>query len=335
LDAITNQSRRRRILSGVGWAILALTILSQVLAWNHARKFMTFSDAVDRTRPPEKLGRWERLVVLFRGVDFPRPTNRRTPMDVGLGFETLRIPAEPEVMLEAWRIPAPKESPARGVILLFHGYGGSKDGLLGMGMEFHRMGLEVWLTDFRGVGGSSGSTTSLGYHEAEDVRAVYGAAADRAPGLPVFLHGASMGAAAVMRAVAELGIRPVGIVGECTFARFQDAVENRFAVMGLPRNPGGWMLTFWGGRVAGFDAFQHQPVEYLRRIRIPVLLIHGDRDTRVRSEEAEELGRAAAGPVKLARLADSGHEGGLATSPTEWRRALEAFLDAHLPPPSR
>jgi uncharacterized protein len=328
-------SARRRILVRVVSGVAAVVFLTQLLAWNHARKFMTFSNATVRTRPPESLGRLERLGVLVRGVDFPRPGNHRTPRDLGLEFETLQISVPPDVLLETWRLPAPKGGPTRGVILLFHGYGGSKDGLLGMGEAYHRMGLEVWLTDFRGVGGSSGNTTSLGYHEAEDVRAVFAAASSRAAGIPVFLHGASMGAAAVMRAVGELGIEPRGIVGECTFARFQDAVENRFAAMGLPRNPGGWLLTFWGGRVAGFNGFRHQPVGYLRRIRVPVLLIHGERDTRVRSEEAEELKRAAAGTVTLVRLADSGHEGGLATSPAEWTKAVEEFLSGTLASPSR
>ena len=41
--------------------------------------------------------------------------------------------------------------------------------LLAPAQAFHRLGYDAILVDFRGVGGSSGNTTTLGVREAQDV----------------------------------------------------------------------------------------------------------------------------------------------------------------------
>lgn len=286
---------------------------------------MEYASSDRRTPSPESLEGSGKLKVLLQGVSFPRPRNSRTPADLGLAFEEVEVRTRDGVSLRSWRLPADPPNASGTVVLLFHGYGGSRDGLLEAAALLRRHGHEAWATDFRGSGDSEGNRTSLGFHEAEDVRAVFEEARRRSPGRRIFLYGFSMGGAAALRAAAQLGVAPDGVLLEATFARFVDAIGNRFRAMGLPAEPGTTLLAFWGGRVAGFDGFAHRPVDDIARVRVPILVIQGAKDTRVRRDEAEAL-RNAAPRADLVLLKKAGHEVGLAAEPDAWREAVLGFL---------
>jgi hypothetical protein len=49
------------------------------------------------------------------------------------------------------------------------------------------------------------------------------------------------------------------------------------------------LLDFWGGIQNGFWAFIHNPTEYAKKVRCPVLLLYGEKDNRVSSGEIDEI----------------------------------------------
>ena len=100
----------------------------------------------------------------------------------------------------------------------------------------------------------------------------------------------------------------------------------RDELMGMPVFPMARLLVFWGGAQHGFDAFEHNPVDYARRISIPTLLMHGDRDAMVHVNEAERVAASLAGPKLFHVFADVGHEGYLARRPDKWKALVEQFL---------
>ena len=263
-----------RLLLGV--SLVAGFLAMNTVAWLHARAMSRFVRTGERTASPEKLSVLARAGVLLTGVTLLRPENRRTPKDFRLEFQMVRFPGAKGIQLEAWFIPASAES-AKGVALLFHGYGASKESLLPVAVEFHAFGWSTLLVDFHGSGGSAGDTTSVGWHEAEDVAAAFTAAATLAPGKPRVLYGASMGAAACLRAIHTLGLKPDALVMECPFDRMLTTVRSRFRAMRVPSWPFAELLVFWGGRQGSFDAFAHNPVDYARAVTCPVLLMHGGR----------------------------------------------------------
>ena len=79
-----------------GWfkILVAVLIIGTIgingLAFIHARAMMEFSEAGARTPRPEHLGVLEKVQVLITGITIPRPQNKKTPEEVGLGFETHR-----------------------------------------------------------------------------------------------------------------------------------------------------------------------------------------------------------------------------------------------------
>jgi hypothetical protein len=254
----------------------------------------------------------------------PRPENYSTPSDRGLTYETQRIQLANQEFLEAWFVPHPK---AEGLVLLFPPYAGSKASLLEPAKILHDLGYNTLLIDFRGVGGSSGSNTTLGVQEATDVVAAIAYAKQRWEKQPILVYGASMGAVATMRAIAKSNVTVDAIILESPFDRLLTTVQHRFQAMGLPASPGAELIVFWGGIQQQINGFAHNPVEYAANIHIPVLLLHGTADQRVTTSEAEAIFQSLPKLKQLVFFPGAIGHGAIAHShPVHWKQAVQQFL---------
>src|SRR5262245_51672241 len=202
------------------------------LAYVHARSFTSFAAGGQRTMDPDRMTFSQRMQVLVAGPAVPRPVIRETPATFRLRYETHRFRTADGVVLEAWRVPLAE---AKGMVLLFHGYADSKSSVLTEARVFLDMGYEPVLVDFRGSGGSDGNTTSIGYHEAEDVWASVVHAGRWPASEHLVVFGSSMGAAAVLRAAALHDLPVDGLILQAPFARLTEAVAHRFDNLHAPR----------------------------------------------------------------------------------------------------
>ena len=133
-----------------------------LVAYNHAGKFIRYSQSNKPAVSLDGLSGREKLSLLWNGVDRARPVNNRTP---NWPYESLTVQSSKSI--ECW---ASDKEDAIGTILLFHGYGGCKGGLLENASVFRGMGYNTLLVDFMGSGGSEGMETSIGYWEGEQVK---------------------------------------------------------------------------------------------------------------------------------------------------------------------
>jgi uncharacterized protein len=302
-------------------------VLFNMVAYNHAYAMTHFSHTGTRTEGPGSLSLWGKLRTLITGVNLPRPTNDRTPAALELSFDTHTFLLPEGCNLEAWHIP---HAEPKGLVIMFHGYGGSKSTMLPQAEAFHGFGYSTFLVDFRGSGGSSGDITTVGVREADDVTAaVEYARTAELPG-PIILYGASMGSAAILRAIEVNGVRPNAIVIECPFDRLLSTVGNRFTAMGLPAFPLAETLVFWGGTQHGFDGFAHNPVDYAASVTCPVLLMHGDNDRWVTRVQAESIFQKLAGEKEFVVFSGVGHQSYLEAKPEEWKEHVSRFLTTKL-----
>ncbi|MBP7829959.1 MAG: alpha/beta fold hydrolase [Kiritimatiellae bacterium] len=312
---------RLRPVLGLGAAAL---LLLQVAAWNHARSFLNYR-AGGPAAAIEALSAGDKILILFRGAARARPVNDRSPAQFGLEFETVTFSAADGADLEAWFIPAPGD---RWPVLFFHGYGTSRSSLLEEAAAVRAMGHPVLLVDLRGSGGSTGNRTTLGVREAFDVQAAAEWIRGRLPDRDgLFLYGQSMGGAAVLRAVAVLGVEADGIVVEAVFDTMLNAVRNRFRALGWPAFPAAESLVLWGGVQCGFNGFRHNPAEYAAGTKVPTLVLHGEKDPRVTTEQAQRLFGRLVGPRFMVRFSSAGHSSCLAADSEKWRKAVRQCLE--------
>lgn len=323
---VTNppRPRKRRLWSRIlFYSFFAGFIGINCLAHFHARAMTTFVSTGARTAAPEKMSLLGKAKVLLTGVQFPRPENRRDPGDFGLEFQRHRYPGSFGLELEAWSV-IPES--AKGLVLMFHGNGASKESLLPTAKIINGLGWGCALIDFHGSGGSEGSTTSIGWHESMDVVASHDHFFGKAPGGPIIHYGVSMGSAAVLRALHTDTIKPDGIILELPFDRLINAARQRFHALGLPSWPLADLLILHGGWQQGFDGFAHAPSEYAKSIELPALVLNAERDRRAPPAQAIAVFKALSGPKQRRQFTALGHENICAAAPAEWRATVAAFL---------
>jgi len=315
----------------IGAALLMGLAALNVAAYRHARAFTHFASPGHRTQPPQLLSVDQKIQVLVSGVRVPRPENLRTPRDVGLAYERHVFTGARAVPLEAWLVP---RAEARGTVVLFHAHAASKDSQLREAKVFHGMGFNAFLVDFYGSGGSGGNGTSIGFHEATDVAKAYEYALSLSGSGPIVLYGASMGAAAVLKGVADHTLHPAALVLECPFDSLIGTVRHRFTTMGVPSFPLADILVFWGGVQEGFNGFRYRPAESASRIDRPTLLLNGEDDEWVRPEEARSILDRLRGPKAITFFPGVGHDSYLRRRPEAWKAAVSGFLDEFLRAPA-
>jgi alpha-beta hydrolase superfamily lysophospholipase len=303
--------------------LVLLLLLLNLLAYRHARAMTHFVPAGRSTRRPEVLSRLEKVEVLLGGVAIHKPQHDDQPDRAGLAYDPHAFPGEAG-RLEAWYVP---HRQARGVVLMFHGYTNCKAEQVPEARAFHDLGYACFLVDFRGSGNSEGNATTVGYFEADDVSRAVRYVRQNWPGQPLILFGQSMGSAAILRAIAVKGVEADAVVVECPFDRLVTTVEARFLAMGLPAFPGARLLVFWGGLQHGFNGFRHNPVDYARSVKCPVLLLHGKDDARVSCAHIEAIYNNLAGEKDVHYFVGIGHESYVARKADEWKERVGRFLE--------
>jgi len=299
-------------------AILLFAGLNGIIAI-HAYKFSHFSSTGLRNEQVKLTG-WNKLKLLFLGVDNPRPVDDVLP---NRAYQVVTINSN--VKIEAWYM-APTITP-KGTVILFHGYTSDKSAILSRAEPFLRDGYNCMLVDFMGSGGSGGNETTIGYKEAEEVKDCYNYVAGKGE-QHIYLFGSSMGAVAIMKAINDYNITPRSIIIECPFGSMYQAVCARFRMLHLPTVPAG-LLVFWGGLENGFWGFSFKPTEYAKKIHCPTLLQYGAHDDRVMREETDAVYANLHCPKKLIVYPEAGHDNYQEKYPTEWAKNITEFLDAN------
>lgn len=318
----------KRRLAGIFAVMGVAFVILNVLAYNHAYSMMHFTRGGVRTAKPEKLTLCQRARVLLIGVKVPRPESMLQPADLAPDCRRLSIRTPDGVTLGGWYVDHGAETP---LVILFHGYGGEKTGLLREARTFLRLGTSVLLVDFRGSGESSESYATIGVREADDVAAAVRLARETLHHTALILYGQSMGSAAILRAVDKNGIQPDGVIIEAVFDSMLNTVRHRFESMGVPSFPNAELLVFWGGVQIGCNAFAHNPVTYAKALTCPALFMHGSDDPRARLEDGRRVFDAVPGVKTFKEFHATGHESYLSRDPVAWTATVRAFLESEEP----
>ncbi len=303
---------------GIVRLLAAGFILLNISAAFHGYQFTHFADADESKTQASELSFGDKLFVLFFGIANPRPQTQAYPK---VEYQSIQVPSGEE-LLEVWDIMVEN---AKGYVILFHGYSGEKSAMLRRAALIREMGYNTMLVDFRASGGSSGNTTSIGYKESEDVRAVVNYLMERGSE-EIYLLGTSMGAAAILKAMSENDTGIQAVIIECPFGSLLQTAKNRFENMGVPSFPAAHLLVFWGGVENGFWGFGHNPANYSKKVQIPTLLIYGELDGRVKRAEIDDIYANLAGKKELLLFPTAGHGNYLEVDEAKWIENVRSFL---------
>ena len=200
------------------------------------------------------------------------------------------------------------EGQADGVVVLVHGFAASKDdrNVVRLAERLVERNLDVLSYDARGHG-QSGGTCTLGDLEARDVAAAVALARRR--GTPIVLVGASMGGVAVLRHAAA---RPdvAGLVVVSTPAEWRVPLRPRaVATAGLTLTRAGRWVAARRLRVRVDPVWSapEPPSALVRRVTVPLVVVHGHRDRMIPLRAALDPRRKIESSVRLVLVPGMGH----------------------------
>jgi pimeloyl-ACP methyl ester carboxylesterase len=231
-------------------------------------------------------------------------------------------------LLKGWYLAGEAQAP--GVVLV-HGIRGDRRSMLSRARFLHGLGYAVLLFDLRAHGESPGDRITLGAREALDVRAAVAWLEARRPSRPIAAIGTSLGGAACLLGGSPLAVD--ALVLEAVYPDIERAVANRLRIRFGALGP--WLAPLLLAQIEprlGVRPSALRPVDAIRSVRAPVLVVAGGRDLRTRPEESAELFAAAPQPKEYWEIADAGHVDFHRLAPAIYEQKVAAFLVRALGP---
>lgn len=306
---MNHRKEKRGRMSSIGWLLAGLlVVVGGTAVWYGNRWVARSADA----------------------LLYPRHTEPdKTPADFGITAETVRIPVD-DLELAAWYIP-PAEAANGAALIYVHGFGGNRGALLEQVAAMHEAGYGALLLDMRNHGESDDAISTWGYAEAHDVVAAYNYLLTRPEVDPgrIGLVGKSMGGAAAALAAAQLPDLAV-LVLESTYSSFEENLPN--ILPGIARAPG-FLAPYVFKRM---DAATTEPLteilpaETVAELKMPLLVIHGEQDQLVPTEQGLAIFAAANEPKALYTVPGAGHLNIFMVDPATFTAQMRAFLAEYL-----
>ncbi len=246
------------------------------------------------------------LLVLFQSsfLYFPSGNIEATPKDIGLPFEEVWLRTSDRVKLHSWFVPAEKN---RGVVLFFHGNGGNISHRLDSIYTFNRLGLSVFIFDYRGYGQSEGKTTEEGTYRDAEAAWFYLVEKRKIPPGEIVIFGRSLGGS-IASWLAQDHI-PRALIVESSFTSVPDI--------------GAEIYPFFP--VKQISRFEYNTREYLSRVNCPVLIVHSPEDDLIPFSHGEKLFESAKDPKNFLEIR-GGHNDGFMVSGGTYKDGLESFF---------
>jgi uncharacterized protein len=249
-----------------------------------------------------------------RFVFFPEkiPLGRPLPQTPGFALKSFWLHTSDDVRLNGWLITSQgRTDPTVATVLYLHGNAGSMFDRIERLQSLAAQGWQVFAVDYRGYGWSSGRPTEAGlYCDAATAYEflVYQMHTDPHT---LFFYGESLGTAVAIELALEHPSR--GLILEAPFTSFKDMGKAHYSV--IP----GFVYRFLNNDWDSFDR--------IKQLRVPKLIIHGERDRVVPFDLGRRLFEGAPPPKAFYPVPGADHMECLELGGYKLMNQLKAFVD--------
>jgi pimeloyl-ACP methyl ester carboxylesterase len=261
-----------------------------------------------------------------------RPAAQAVASRFGAVLQDVSIASTDGTQLQGW-FARPK--PGNGdTVILFHGIGDNRQGMIGLAELFLSRGYCVLLPDSRGQGASDGLPT-YGDREKSDIRRWFAWLSSHEHPRCVFGMGESMGAAIMLQALKDVPF--CGVVAEAPFADFR---EIGYLRVGQFFDTGSWLgrialrpaveLAFIYCRIKyNVPLSEISPEKSVIGNQVPILLIHGLADMNIPIRQSERIFENCPGNISFWKVPNAGHCGALGAAGPEFEQRVLKWFSSH------
>jgi pimeloyl-ACP methyl ester carboxylesterase len=305
---------RRLLLGALGVVLVAGMAYSGYVGYEGSRLMVEGGGTHRDCRTPDLLFGWSYEAINYDIADDALLQTRNADQRNCTYTGTIagdEVVTDDGIRLAGWYIPsADGAGPTAPTVVLVHGFGASKTGVLEYGAGLHDS-FNLVAFDMRNTHRSSGEqTTAAGVLEQNDLRTIIDWLEETKHPSHIGVLGNSMGAStAVAEARDDPRVEALALDSMHTRMRFQ--VEQRLQHAGHPAYPGTWAVFLGAWLRTGVDLGSVDAEDAIPDlVRLPVLLSHGTGDTEdlpQRTEAFYERAAAAGVEIELHWCEGAGH----------------------------
>ncbi len=271
------------------------------------------------------------LIILFSLLTFilsivpPKFKTKVTPTTYELNYENVSFRTSDGLKLRGWFIPN-KNSDA--VIIVGHGYPFDKANIL-QATHFLSDKYNLLLFDFRYFGESEGRYTTGGVKESKDVLVAIKFLEREKNFTKIGAVGFSMSAAAILMSESK---DLDAIVIDSTYANMDLILERLYVFFpGVLKLPFVELTKFYGLLFFKINANGISPLNSIKTFDIPILLIHGEKDSQIPVKNAYLLYKNSnKDKTELWIVPNADHGMAFAVNPEEYEKKVLGFFDKRL-----
>jgi len=205
---------------------------------------------------------------------------------MALEYEDVTFKTSDNIQIKAWFIPNEKSDKT---IVICHGYPFDKANVLGFA-EFLHPHFNLLFFDFRYFGESEGKYTTIGYKEQKDLIAAmkYLETRNDINKNKIGALGFSLGAATILMAADKTNIK--AIVADSSYASLDNMLKDSYRIFpGFTKWPFVQLTKLFSRLTIKLDISKVSPMESIKALKTPILIIHGDRDSQINVKNAHQV----------------------------------------------
>jgi fermentation-respiration switch protein FrsA (DUF1100 family) len=217
-------------------------------------------------------------------------------------------------------------------VIPLHGYMNEGRDMFFFTAKFAQHGFNALVPDLRGAGKSEGDYIGMGWDDRLDVVGWIHKIIAEDPEARIVIFGISMGAAtAMMTAGEELPENVAAVIEDCGYTSVADEFTYELhQLYSLPKFPVLPLADRAIRNKAGFSIYQASAVDQLKKARVPMLFIHGEKDTYVPTEMVYKVYAAAPVDKELMIIKDAPHASSSFVHPEDYFSGIFSFVEKHL-----
>ncbi|MFQ5580213.1 MAG: alpha/beta hydrolase [Nitrospiria bacterium] len=240
-------------------------------------------------------------------IFFPDKKIDQTPADAALVFEDIYFETEDGVKINGWFVPV---TDSQSTLLWLHGNAGNLGHRVNqLRLLHHELKKNIFMVDYREYGRSQGVVSEEGTRQ--DALSSYDYLLTRSDidSEKIIAFGQSLGAAVAVELATSRRLQ--GLILEAPFTSIREMARVTFPWLPIGR----------------FLSTKYDSISKIGQIRVPLLVMHGDRDAVIPFSQGQRLYEAGNEPKTFYPIPDAGHNNTYLVGRDSYFKTMLRFIE--------